>query len=96
MRQIISDSRWNVFEKGCIQAASAGAGVTRVSCACPFFPGDKWTQFSVHLGIPLRTVEDWEAGRRKPPEYIPRLIEYQLKYEALVRSMKKGQYDAER
>ena len=96
MRQIISDLRWNVFEKGCIQAASAGAGVTRVSCACPFFPGDKWTQFSVHLGILLRTVEDWEAGRRKPPEYIPRLIEYQLKYEALVRSMKKEGYDAER
>ena len=24
-----------------------------------------------------------EAGRRTPPEYIPRLIEYQLKYEKL-------------
>ncbi|MDD7390138.1 MAG: helix-turn-helix domain-containing protein [Lachnospiraceae bacterium] len=39
--------------------------------------------FALHVGIPLRTVEDWEAGRRKPPEYIPRLIEYQLKYEEL-------------
>ena len=37
--------------------------------------------FSIHIGIPLRTLEDWEAGRRRPPEYIPRLIEYQLKYE---------------
>ena len=35
--------------------------------------------FSVHIGIPLRTIEDWEAGHRKPPEYIPRLIEYQIK-----------------
>ena len=34
--------------------------------------------------IPVRTLEDWEAGRRTPPEYIPRLIEYQLKYEKLV------------
>ena len=41
-------------------------------------------EFAEHLGIPLRTVEDWEAGRRTPPEYIPRLISYQLKYEALV------------
>lgn len=41
-------------------------------------------EFSVHTGIPVRTLEDWEAGRRTPPEYIPRLIAYQLKYEELV------------
>ena len=40
--------------------------------------------FSIHIGIPLRTIEDWEAGRRRPPEYIPRLIEFQLKYEKLI------------
>ena len=39
--------------------------------------------FSGHTGIPVRTLEDWEAGRRRPPEYIPRLIAYQLKYEEL-------------
>lgn len=38
-------------------------------------------EFSAHVGIPLRTIEDWEAGRRTPPEYIPRLIRYQLMYE---------------
>lgn len=43
--------------------------------------------FSEHLGIPLRTIEDWEAGRRTPPEYIPRLIEYQLKFEELEKKM---------
>lgn len=41
-------------------------------------------EFSLRVGIPVRTLEDWEAGRRKPPEYIPRLISYQLKYEELV------------
>ncbi|WP_405318938.1 helix-turn-helix domain-containing protein [Frisingicoccus sp.] len=41
-------------------------------------------EFSVHTGIPVRTLEDWEAGRRTPPEYIPRLIDYQLKYEKLL------------
>ena len=41
-------------------------------------------EFSEHTGIPVRTLEDWEAARRTPPEYIPRLIAYQLKYEALI------------
>lgn len=41
-------------------------------------------EFSVHTGIPVRTLEDWEAGRRTPPEYIPRLIAYQLMYEKLI------------
>ena len=41
--------------------------------------------FSEHTGIPVRTLEDWEAGRRTPPEYIPRLITYQLKYEELMK-----------
>lgn len=42
-------------------------------------------EFSEHTGIPVRTLEDWEAARRTPPEYIPRLVEYQLKYEELLR-----------
>ena len=52
--------------------------------------------FSIHIGIPLRTIEDWEAGRRRPPEYIPRLIEYQLKYEELIDKKQKEDQDAER
>ena len=44
-------------------------------------------EFSEHIGIPVRTLEDWEAGRRTPPEYIPRLISYQLKYEELLREV---------
>ena len=42
-------------------------------------------EFSEHTGIPVRTLEDWEAARRTPPEYIPRLIAYQLKYEELIK-----------
>lgn len=44
-------------------------------------------EFADHVGIPLRTIEDWEAGRRNPPEYIPRLIEYQIKFEKLEKEM---------
>ena len=40
-------------------------------------------EFSEHTGIPVRTLEDWEAGRRTPPEYIPRLLAYQIKFEGI-------------
>ena len=42
-------------------------------------------EFSEHTGIPVRTLEDREAARRTPPEYIPRLIADQLKYEELLK-----------
>ena len=45
-------------------------------------------EFSEHTEIPVRTLEDWEAGRRTPPEYIPRLIAYQLAYEKLSKEVK--------
>ncbi len=48
-------------------------------------------EFSNHTGIPVRTLEDWEAGRRTPSEYIPRLISYQLKYEELIGKDDQGQ-----
>ena len=47
-------------------------------------------EFSQHTSIPVRTLEDWEASRRTPPEYIPRLISYQLKYEELSETKKKS------
>ena len=50
--------------------------------------GENRRQFSDHIGIPIRTIEDWEAGRRTPPAYIPRLIAYQLEYEKLTEENK--------
>ncbi len=47
-------------------------------------------EFSEHTGIPVRTLEDWEAARRTPPEYIPRLLAYQLKYEDLMKEVETG------
>ena len=46
-------------------------------------------EFSEHTGIPVRTLEDWEAGRRTPPEYIPRLLAYQIKYEDIFAEKKR-------
>lgn len=41
-------------------------------------------EFSEYFGIPKRTIEDWEANRRKPAEYIEKLTEYKLKHEGLI------------
>ena len=43
--------------------------------------------FAKYMEIPLRTLEDWEAGRRRPPEYVPTLMAYKLNYDELVRSL---------
>ena len=40
-------------------------------------------EFAEYFGIPLRTVEDWEAGKRKMPQYLLRLILYKVKIEAM-------------
>ena len=36
-------------------------------------------QMSDLLGIPKRTIGDWECGVRTPPEYVERLIIEKLK-----------------
>lgn len=46
------------------------------------------TQFSRYMDIPLRTLEEWEAGRRQMPDYVLRLITYYVKAEQILR--KKG------
>lgn len=50
-------------------------------------------EFSEHTGIPVRTLEDWEAARKTSPEYIPRLIAYQLKYEELLKDFARYKRD---
>lgn len=40
--------------------------------------------FADYFEIPKRTLEDWEAGRRKPPVYLAKLIEYKLRKEGLI------------
>ena len=42
-------------------------------------------EFSEYTKIPVRTLEDWEAGKRTPPEYIPRLLNYQLLYDKWIK-----------
>ena len=37
------------------------------------------TELSRRFKIPLRTVHDWHAGKRTPPEYVVTMIEELLK-----------------
>lgn len=43
------------------------------------------TQFIKYFGIPKRTVQSWEYGERKCPEYLLALMRYKLKKEGLIK-----------
>ncbi|MCF0110322.1 MAG: helix-turn-helix domain-containing protein [Erysipelotrichaceae bacterium] len=36
--------------------------------------GDTQSEFAARYGIPFRTIQNWESGLRKPPEYILSLL----------------------
>ena len=40
--------------------------------------------FSEYMDIPLRNLEDWEAGRRKMPDYLLRLLAYYIRTEKVM------------
>ena len=41
--------------------------------------GDTQSEFAARYNIPFRTVQNWETGMRKPPEYIVNLLEQRIK-----------------
>lgn len=42
------------------------------------------TAFAKYFEIPLRTVQDWEAEKRQPLEYLVKLMQYKLEKEGLI------------
>ena len=42
-------------------------------------------QFTDYFNIPYRTIQDWELGNRKCPEYLLALMEYKLKKEGIIK-----------
>ena len=40
--------------------------------------GDTQSEFAARYNIPFRTVQNWEAGLRKPPEYITQMLERRI------------------
>jgi DNA-binding transcriptional regulator YiaG len=47
--------------------------------------GMSCSQFAAFFGIPYRTVQSWEKGERKPPEYLLRLLHYKLSKDELLK-----------
>lgn len=45
--------------------------------------GISQADFSKKYGIPKRTIESWETGDRKCPEYVIRLLEYKVKMDLM-------------
>lgn len=39
------------------------------------------TTLAKRFGIPLRSVQDWHAGRRTPPDYVVHMMEELLQYD---------------
>ena len=45
-------------------------------------------EFSRRYGIPIRTVEDWDYGRRKPPQWLLTLLQRVVEEDALAEGSK--------
>ena len=42
-------------------------------------------EFAEYFEIPYRTVQEWELGHRKMPDYLLRLMAYKVQIEALMK-----------
>lgn len=47
--------------------------------------GDTQSEFAARYQIPFRTVQNWEAGVRKPPEYTANLLEQRIREDLINR-----------
>lgn len=41
-------------------------------------------KYAEYFGIPRRTIEDWESGKRSCTDYLMRLMEYKLRKENII------------
>ncbi|MCQ2555581.1 MAG: helix-turn-helix domain-containing protein [Clostridia bacterium] len=56
--------------------------------------GETQSEFAARYDIPMRTIQNWEAGIRKPPEYILNLLEQRIKADLINRrTLSIPQYD---
>lgn len=49
------------------------------------YMGMNRTEFCAYFQIPYRTVCDWEAGKRKMPEYVFQLMKFKAEVELMVK-----------
>lgn len=43
-----------------------------------------WRLFADYFGIPYRTMQDWQLGNRRMPEYLLKLMLYRLETEKIL------------
>jgi DNA-binding transcriptional regulator YiaG len=48
-------------------------------------------EFCAYFEIPYRTLQDWELGNRKMPDYLLRLMAYKIEMEKLVDGNNSGE-----
>lgn len=44
-------------------------------------------EFAEYFEIPYRTVQEWELGNRRMPEYLLRLMVYKIQMESVMRNV---------
>lgn len=47
-------------------------------------------EFAEYFTIPYRTVQEWELGNRRMPEYLLRLMQYKIQAESKKAELKKA------
>lgn len=52
--------------------------------------GMNMKQFAAHFEIPYRTIQNWEAGVNKCPEYLLKLMKFRLDHEQVTYKIKKS------
>jgi transcriptional regulator with XRE-family HTH domain len=59
--------------------------------------GDTQSEFAARYQIPFRTVQNWETGVRKPPEYVINLLEQRVQEDLINRKTRElPQYDPQK
>lgn len=59
--------------------------------------GDTQSEFAARYQIPFRTVQNWETGVRKPPEYMVNLLEHRVQEDLINRRTRVlPQYDPQK
>lgn len=59
--------------------------------------GDTQSEFAARYKIPFRTVQNWETGVRKPPEYMVNLLEHRIREDLINRKTRVlPQYDPQK
>ena len=81
--------RVKIKKKNAMRVVVGGADMTYQELLKKAIEDTGMTQkaFAEYFGIPVRTLQDWLAGKRKMPDYLLRLMIYKLEIENMVEGL---------